>query len=127
MTNNIDLTQRRARLTPEQRQRLAQRLQAASNPLQQTSVIPRRTANERTYLSYAQQRHWFLWQLDPHSTAYHLGGTLRLIGQLNEQALEKSFQMLVARHESLRTVFRANAQGLSEQVIGPAGRFRLTV
>ncbi|MCO6433519.1 amino acid adenylation domain-containing protein [Nitrosomonas nitrosa] len=127
MTNNLDLAQRRARLTPEQRQRLAQRLQAAGKVAQQTFVIPRRLANERVYLSYAQQRHWFLWQLDPHSNAYHLGSTLRLTGQLNKPALEKSFQILVARHESLRTVFRANAQGLPEQIIEPAGRFKLTV
>ncbi|MER0172169.1 MAG: hypothetical protein DU489_16580, partial [Nitrosomonas sp.] len=34
-------------------------------------------------LSYAQQRHWFLWQLEPQSTAYHLSAALRLSGELD--------------------------------------------
>ncbi|SFI44374.1 amino acid adenylation domain-containing protein [Nitrosomonas sp. Nm34] len=84
-------------------------------------------SKKRHILSYAQQRHWFLWQLDPHSTAYHLGGILQLQGKLDRQALEASFQVLVARHESLRTVFRASAQGLPEQVIRAENDFKLTV
>ncbi|SDY87584.1 condensation domain-containing protein [Nitrosomonas sp. Nm33] len=127
MTDNNDLAQRRARLTPEQRQRLAQRLQTARGQVRQESTIPRRAAGEPAPLSYAQQRHWFLWQLDSHSTAYHLGGTLQLRGKLDRQALEDSFQTLVARHESLRTVFRANAQGLPEQIIQAESQFKLTV
>ncbi|WP_226457785.1 non-ribosomal peptide synthetase, partial [Pseudomonas sp. AF03-9] len=54
-------------------------------------------------LSYAQERQWFLWQLDPHSAAYHIPGTLRLKGRLDTAALQRSFDTLVARHESLRT------------------------
>ena len=127
MTDNNNLAQRRARLSPEQRQRLAQRFQTGKRRVQQDSIIPRRAAGEPVPLSYAQQRHWFLWQLDPHSTAYHLGGTLRLRGKLNQAALEDSFQTLIARHEALRTVFRANAQGQPEQIIQAEGHFKLTV
>ncbi|WP_139115297.1 amino acid adenylation domain-containing protein, partial [Pseudomonas sp. 58 R 12] len=54
-------------------------------------------------LSYAQERQWFLWQLDPDSAAYHVPGVLRLKGQLDQAALQRSFDTLVARHESLRT------------------------
>jgi amino acid adenylation domain-containing protein len=54
-------------------------------------------------LSYAQERQWFLWQLDPHSAAYHIPGSLRLKGRLDVEALQRSFDTLVARHESLRT------------------------
>ncbi|MCB4424428.1 amino acid adenylation domain-containing protein [Xenorhabdus nematophila] len=58
-------------------------------------------------LSFAQQRLWFLNQLDPAaSLAYHLPVALRLIGQLNHQALTQTLNHLVARHESLRTRFR---------------------
>ncbi|WP_231365724.1 condensation domain-containing protein, partial [Xenorhabdus nematophila] len=58
-------------------------------------------------LSFAQQRLWFLNQLDPAaSLAYHLPMALRLIGQLNHQALTQTLNHLVARHESLRTRFR---------------------
>ncbi|WP_460428284.1 condensation domain-containing protein, partial [Azotobacter armeniacus] len=68
-------------------------------------------------LSYAQGRQWFLWQLEPGSTAYHIAGALRLKGRLDVQALRASFEALVARHEALRTVFRTTADGGGEQVI----------
>ncbi|MCF5725671.1 condensation domain-containing protein, partial [Pseudomonas syringae] len=56
-------------------------------------------------LSSAQQRQWFLWQLDPHSAAYHVPTALHLRGRLNVAALEQAFQALVQRHEILRTTF----------------------
>ncbi|WP_434547967.1 amino acid adenylation domain-containing protein, partial [Pseudomonas qingdaonensis] len=56
-------------------------------------------------LSYAQERQWFLWQLDPQSSAYHLPAALRLRGHLDLKALQRSFDTLLARHESLRTHF----------------------
>ncbi|WP_257626929.1 non-ribosomal peptide synthetase, partial [Pseudomonas sp. Xaverov 259] len=54
-------------------------------------------------LSFAQERQWFLWQLDPQSAAYHIPSVLRLSGRLDQHALQCSFDRLVARHESLRT------------------------
>ena len=63
-------------------------------------------AEDRQALSYAQQRMWFLWQLDPQSGAYNLPGAVRLTGRLNLPALEQAFASLVARHETLRTVFQ---------------------
>ncbi|SFQ71885.1 amino acid adenylation domain-containing protein [Variovorax sp. OK605] len=66
-------------------------------------------------LSHAQMRQWFLWQLDPQSTAYHISGALKLVGKLDTQAVRASFDALVQRHESLRTVFRTDAQGLAAQ------------
>ncbi|HEU5086649.1 MAG TPA: condensation domain-containing protein, partial [Roseiflexaceae bacterium] len=115
--NSDGLAQRRARLTPEQRERLAQRLALAGTSARHESAIPRRNPAVPALLSYAQQRHWFLWQLEPLSTAYHLNGALRLTGTLDIEALRSSFEALVMRHESLRTVFRANAQGMAEQII----------
>jgi amino acid adenylation domain-containing protein len=56
-------------------------------------------------LSYAQERQWFLWQLDPDSAAYHIPAALRLKGELDIPALERSFSSLIERHESLRTTF----------------------
>ncbi|WP_421549518.1 amino acid adenylation domain-containing protein [Pseudomonas sp. QD4] len=71
---------------------------------------------DRQALSYAQQRMWFLWQLDPQSGAYNLPGAVRLTGPLHELALEQAFASLVARHETLRTVFRPMADQRLEQV-----------
>src|SRR3546814_20520572 len=63
---------------------------------------------EHIPLSYAQERQWFLWQMDPHSPAYHIPSALRLKGQLDVPALERSFNALTERHESLRTPFSEN-------------------
>ncbi|MBI7453343.1 non-ribosomal peptide synthase/polyketide synthase [Pseudomonas aeruginosa] len=64
---------------------------------------------ERDRLSYAQQRMWFLWHLEPQSGAYNLPSAVRLNGPLDRQALERAFASLVQRHEALRTVFPRGA------------------
>ncbi|GGS82833.1 non-ribosomal peptide synthetase [Nonomuraea spiralis] len=55
----------------------------------------------------AQRGLWFLDQLAPGGTAYHMPALLRLRGPLEEAALERAFQAAVDRHESLRTTFAA--------------------
>ncbi|MFT3815687.1 MAG: amino acid adenylation domain-containing protein [Acidovorax sp.] len=72
-------------------------------------------------LSHAQERQWFLWRLDPHGSAYHVGGGLRLSGQVDEAQLQEVFAALVARHESLRTVFMETDDGSLGQVVLAAG------
>ncbi|MDP9785926.1 non-ribosomal peptide synthetase [Pseudomonas fluorescens] len=79
--------------------------------------IPRGVeAEDRQALSYAQQRMWFLWQLEPDSGAYNLPGAVRLKGALSLSALEQAFADLVARHETLRTVFQRQADDSLLQV-----------
>ncbi|MCF4994542.1 amino acid adenylation domain-containing protein [Pseudomonas syringae] len=73
-------------------------------------------AHDRQALSYAQQRMWFLWQLDSQSGAYNLPGAVRLTGRLDLDALEAAFASLVARHETLRTVFQRQADDSLLQV-----------
>ncbi|MBV9108281.1 MAG: amino acid adenylation domain-containing protein, partial [Gemmatimonadetes bacterium] len=67
-------------------------------------------------LSFAQQRLWFLDQLEPGSAAYNLPFALRLRGRLDEEALERALAGVVARHEVLRTRF-AVAAGEPVQVV----------
>ncbi|AXA67769.1 non-ribosomal peptide synthetase, partial [Pseudomonas oryzihabitans] len=74
--------------------------------------------------SPAQSRLWFLWRLDPESAAYNIPAALRLQGPLVRSALERTFSALVARHESLRTLFgehdgqvRPRLQPASDQAI----------
>src|SRR5437879_2688579 len=55
--------------------------------------------------SFAQQRLWFLDQLEPNSPLYNLPLALRLTGPLDFSALKRSFEAVVARHELLRTTF----------------------
>ncbi|BBD64375.1 amino acid adenylation domain-containing protein [Nostoc commune NIES-4072] len=57
-------------------------------------------------LSYAQQRLWFLAQLEPNSSFYNMPAAVRLEGQLNVEALQQSFNEIISRHEVLRTNFQ---------------------
>ena len=75
-------------------------------------------------LSYAQERQWFLWQLDPHSSAYHVPSALRLKGPLDQVALQRAFDTLVARHDSLRTHLQQEADR-TVQVVSPQARIEL--
>ncbi|MBV9773203.1 MAG: AMP-binding protein, partial [Gemmatimonadetes bacterium] len=70
-------------------------------------------------LSFAQQRLWFIHQLEPRSPAYNMPSPLRLRGRLEVATLERALTELVRRHESLRTVFRS-VEGEPVQVIRPA-------
>ena len=76
--------------------------------------------------SFAQQRLWFLDQLEPGSSMYNLASMYRMRGDLNVPALEKTINEIVRRHESLRTAFR-NVDGQPVQVIAPEWRMPLEV
>ncbi|HKH47568.1 MAG TPA: amino acid adenylation domain-containing protein [Thermoanaerobaculia bacterium] len=75
-------------------------------------------------LSYAQERLWFVHQLDPESFAFNIPRAVRLLGDLDPAALAGALQALAARHESLRTRFPAR-EGTPVQEIAPAPDLRL--
>ncbi|HEX8557985.1 MAG TPA: amino acid adenylation domain-containing protein, partial [Pyrinomonadaceae bacterium] len=77
-------------------------------------------------LSYAQQRLWFLDQLQPGGAEYNIPFGLRLTGGLNVAALEQSCGEIVRRHDSLRTNFAAR-EGQPVQIVNPARGLRLKV
>jgi hypothetical protein len=77
-------------------------------------------------LSYAQQRLWFLDQLEPDSPLYNLPTAVGLEGDLDVPALEGSLREIVRRHEVLRTRFPLRA-GRPVQEIAPAVDLRLPV
>jgi acyl carrier protein len=77
-------------------------------------------------LSFAQQRLWFLDQLEPGSTAYNMPTSLRLSGKLNVPALERSFSEVVRRHAVLRTRIES-VDGTPMQVVMPAEAVDLPV
>ncbi|WP_370003030.1 condensation domain-containing protein [Pseudomonas sp. N2-3-1-14] len=90
-------------LSAQQKKALAVMLKQQGINLFEIAPVFKRQEGEPLRLSYAQERQWFLWQLEPQSPAYHLPRALRLKGQLDRAALQRSFDALVARHESLRT------------------------
>ncbi len=87
---------------------LAKRLDSARQTgVQQTLQPIERTSRDGNLpLSFAQQRLWFLDQLQPGGTFYNIPMGLRLTGRLDIDALQKSLQHVVDRHEILRTRFR---------------------
>ena len=76
--------------------------------------------------SYAQSRLWFLQQLEPGQTAYHMPRVWRLRGALDGGALERALGGLIERHATLRTSFRLHGSEVL-QLIHPPGAFGLAV
>ncbi|MGC4088926.1 MAG: amino acid adenylation domain-containing protein [Polyangiaceae bacterium] len=112
------LAERFSRLTAAQRSATYQKVRAEGLGMGQFPILPRDSQlSQRCPLSYAQARQWFLWQLEPDSTAYHIAAALRLKGALSREAMRLSFEALVQRHESLRTVFRPDEFGVPQQVV----------
>lgn len=89
-------------------------------------TIPRRNAAEPGPLSFAQQRLWFLDQIEPGNPAYNMHVALRLSGKLHEEALERSLGEIRRRHETLRSTFRTVA-GSPVQFVSPVQPLRLPV
>ncbi|HXZ08369.1 MAG TPA: amino acid adenylation domain-containing protein, partial [Paraburkholderia sp.] len=83
-------------------------------------AIGRRAPGSRIPLTWAQERLWFLWNLEPQSAAYTIAGAVRLHGALDVGAVRTALDRLVARHESLRTRF-VEEDGQAWQVVEDAG------
>ena len=97
---------------------LAQRIGVGSRrlqplvPVERPAVVP---------LSYAQQRLWFIDQLQGPSPVYNLAAALRLGGRLDAEELGAALADVVGRHESLRTLLAA-PEGIPQQVVVPPER-----
>ncbi len=79
-------------------------LQQQNQGQESTTILPM-PRNQDLPLSFAQQRLWFLDQLEPDSTAYTIPSAMRLRGQLNRPALALALHTIILRHENLRTTF----------------------
>jgi amino acid adenylation domain-containing protein/non-ribosomal peptide synthase protein (TIGR01720 family) len=78
-------------------------------------------------LSFAQQRLWFLNELEPGSAFYNIPVVLRLSGPLNVPVLEQTLTEVIRRHELLRTTFVTSADGTPYQQINAAVPFKLPI
>jgi non-ribosomal peptide synthetase component F len=101
-----EISKRRSKLSLVQQEFLKKRLQGEIHSDFQLEVIPRRSQISPAPLSFAQQRLWFLSQLEPNSPFYNIPAAVRLRGQLNLGALQQSFNEIISRHEALRSNFQ---------------------
>lgn len=76
--------------------------------------------------SFAQQRLWFLDQLEPGNSTYNIAQAFRLSGRLQPEALERSLNEIVRRHETLHTTF-VEIEGEPMQIIGAPSHQPLNV
>lgn len=106
-------------LSPAQRKALHALMARKGIDLHARLPMPVVSREQPLPLSFAQQRLWFLWQLDPQGNAYNVPGAIRVSGPLDRPRLERAFEGLYQRHEALRTVFRHGDNG-DTQVVLPA-------
>ena len=105
MSNTQDSSKRRSNLSPAKLALFEKWKRGGASPTPETQTIPPRQCRTPVPLSYAQQRLWFLAQLEPESSFYNMPIAVRLSGRLNLEALERSLAEVIRRHESLRTSF----------------------
>src|SRR5262245_35522430 len=91
-----------------------------------SSILQPRLDCSPAPLSFAQESLWFIHQLEPNLTGYHLPAAWKLLGKLDVLALERSLSEVVERHEILRTSFPMS-NGTLVQSIAPAELIRLRV
>ncbi len=117
------------RLSPDRRALLAVRLSkrhAAALGRPPIPGLPRSPGFNSFPLSFAQQRLWFVEQLDPTRPRYSAPQAIRMQGRLDIRALERSIREVISRHEILRTSFPITSEG-PVQRIAPAATFSLAV
>jgi len=121
-------------LTPELKQNLIDNKQSVITFLSEARIseggtqasIPKADRTLPIPLSHAQQRLWFIEQLTPGSSTFHIPAALYLHGILDISALERAFLKLVQRHEALRTIFTGDGEEPA-QIVSSVERFEIPV
>lgn len=121
-----DIAKQITELSVEKRQLLERYLKNAGLNLTEAMIVPQRRDTNKFRLSFAQERLWFLDQLEPNRPIYNVSDTHYFKGPLDHDALQRSLTEVVRRHESLRTTFQTVA-GEPVQVIAPPQPLSLQV
>ena len=118
-------TRSRDRLSEAKRLLLEKRLKGQVKPLAPAVTIPRRGGGPVHRMSWAQERLWFLDQLEPGSALYNIPAAVLISARVDVPTLERALSEVVARHEALRTVYRV-VDGQPSQVVQPPYAVRIT-
>ncbi|HZF12221.1 MAG TPA: amino acid adenylation domain-containing protein, partial [Thermoanaerobaculia bacterium] len=122
--NDSEIAKRIAELPLEKRTLLYQQLKKQQKRDERPTVPPlvhHSRAAGIFPLSFAQQRLWFLNQFEPESPEYNIPQAFRITGELDSEVMKRALGEIVARHETLRTSFRA-VEGEPAQLIADAIR-----
>ncbi|MCW5608776.1 MAG: hypothetical protein KIT26_12110, partial [Nitrosomonas sp.] len=114
-TTENSLSERIARLSDEKRALLEARLAEAKK--EKNAGIPKCEPMDAYPLSFAQERLWFLSQLEPDDPFYNEAGAVEFDGAVNQDALNWSINQIVRRHEVLRTAIVVTPEGQPRQVV----------
>ena len=110
------LEERLNHLSPARLALLRRRLVQKSLTEVRDQQIPRRATSRPCIASFSQQQLWFLDQLSPATSTYNVPYAMRILGELDVDALTQAFEAVVGRHQVLRTVF-ADMLGKPVQVV----------
>jgi len=96
-----------------------------------TSNVPKivpidRSDFKRLPLSFAQERLWFIDQLEPDSANYNIAGAVLINGELSITQLDNAFKKIIMRHDNLRTIFPSH-EGFAQQKVLNDINFKLTI
>src|ERR1700730_15829107 len=119
-----ELTERIAGLSPAKRALLELRLQKNEANRSPVHSITPRANRDWAAVSFAQQRLWFLDQIEPNRASYNVPRAIRLTGALDVRALQQTLDELLARHEPFRTRF-SSVDGTLRQVINAPAQLPL--
>ena len=120
------LSERIAKLPPEKRALLELKLRQLKSAGSAAPQIERRAPGDSAPLSFAQERIWFLDQLEPENSFYNLHTCVSLEGKLDPEALRRAIESVVSRHETLRTVYAAS-DGEPLQIVRSDEAFSLPI
>jgi len=114
---------RRATLSPAKQALLARLMRGGikSDAFARDAIRPRGEPGPAP-LSGAQQRLWFMHQMDPGSGAFNVPAVLRLRGALDAETLDRALAKVVRRHESLRTIFTLQGDAPVQEVVPAPAR-----
>ena len=121
MPTREELEQRRFSLSAAKQVLLEKRRQSIATLEARADRIPRRPRGVLAPASFAQQRFWFLHQLEPGNTAYHEVRTSRFNARLDADVLKRVLLEILNRHEILRSNF-AFRDGQVQQIVHPYAR-----